>query len=115
MLGDQPLFIEHLQAMSKFADARLVALHDKAIDVVARLMDNGSEEAQIRAAQTALKALHKDGQDAKAQVNVKFVVKMPGKAPSSEDWASRFRAPVIVENDAQHEPEASPPNGGSGE
>lgn len=61
MLASQPLFVEYVAEMTKFADTRLQALFDKSVDVLAETMAGGSEMAKLRAAQQAMTAVGKAG------------------------------------------------------
>lgn len=91
MLAKQPLFMAYVKEMTQFTDVRLQALFDKGVDVVANLMQTGTEDTKLRAAQTVLKAVGKDGTQEKTTVNVKFVVQLPTKSATTADWESQHQ------------------------
>ena len=103
MLAKQPLFIEYVKTMTAFTDVRLQALFDKGVDVVAGLMQTGTEDTKLRAAQTVLKAVGKDGSQEKTTVAVKFVVQLPSKAASTREWEKQHlpksRVPITVDQE----------------
>lgn len=102
MLAKQPLFMAYVKEMTQFTDVRLQALFEKGVDVVADLMQTGTEDTKLRAAQTVLKAVGKDGTQEKVSVNMKFVVQLPAKAASTKDWESQHsakRAPLTIEQE----------------
>lgn len=70
MLSTQPAFLAYVEEMSKFADARLQAVYDKAVDVLATTMRDGSNMEKLRAAQQAMTAVGKAG-----SINVNAKVK----------------------------------------
>ena len=61
MLSGDPLFQGYLQEMMKFTDARLTALFDKSVDVLADTLLVGSEKGKLQAARMALRAVGKEG------------------------------------------------------
>lgn len=103
MLSHQPLFIAYVKKMTAFTDARLQALYEKGVDVVADLMISGTEDTKLRAAQTVLKAVGKDGSQEKITATVKFVVQLPSKAASTQEWEKQHlpRKPLIIDQEAE--------------
>lgn len=95
MLGLQPLFKEYIKTMGQFVDTRLEALYEKGVDTVASLMVTGTEDTKLRAAQTVLKAVGKDGQAERTSLAVKFVVQLPSKAATTKDWENQHLPRVI--------------------
>lgn len=95
MLALQPLFKEYIKTLSAFVDTRMEALYEKGVDTVATLMQTGTEDTRLRAAQTVLKAVGKDGQADKTTVAVKFVVQLPSKALTTQDWEKQHLPRVI--------------------
>lgn len=98
MLAKQPLFLAYVKEMTAFTDVRLQALFEKSVDVVAQLMQTGTEDTKLRSAQTVLKAVGKDGNQEKTTVNMKFVVQLPAKAASTKDWEGQHR-PKLIEQE----------------
>lgn len=86
MLSKQPLFMAYVKEMTAFTDVRLQALYEKGVDIVADLLISGTEDTKLRAAQTVLKAVGKDGTQEHTSVSVKFVVELPRKSASTADW-----------------------------
>lgn len=103
MLAKQPLFIDYVKQMTAFTDVRLQALFDRGVDVVADLMRSGTEDTKLRAAQTVLKAVGKDGSQEKTTVAVKFVVQLPQKTASTKEWEAlhqpKSRVPIVVDQE----------------
>lgn len=89
MLAQQPLFKAYIRELTAFVDTRLEAMYEKSLDVVGSLMQTGSEDNKLRAAQTVLKAVGKDGSAEKTSVTMKFVVQLPAKAATTKDWESQ--------------------------
>lgn len=98
MLSKQPLFISYVKEMTAFTEVRLQALFEKSVDVVAQLMQTGTEDTKLRSAQTVLKAVGKDGTQEKTTVNMKFVVQLPAKSASTQDWESQHK-PKLIEQE----------------
>lgn len=99
MLSKQPLFMAYVKEMTQFTDVRLQALFEKGVDVVADLMITGTEDTKLRAAQTVLKAVGKDGTQEHTTVSVKFVVELPRKSASTADWEAQHGPKVINQED----------------
>lgn len=101
MLAKQPLFIEYVKEMTKFTDVRLQALFEKSVDVLGASMITGSEDTRLRAAQTVLKAVGKDGSQEKTVTTVKFVVQLPSKSASTGDWEKQHakRLPATIDQE----------------
>lgn len=95
MLSKQPIFIAYVKEMTAFTDVRLQALFEKGVDVVADLMISGTEDTKLRAAQTVLKAVGKDGTQDNVSVSVKFVVELPRKSATTQDWEALHGPKVI--------------------
>jgi hypothetical protein len=87
MLSHQKLFSEYVQHMTGFADIQLQALFEKGVGVLGTAMREGSMSEKIDAAKTVLRAVGKDGSKGDIGVSVKFVVNVPEKSISSEQWA----------------------------
>ena len=61
MLGRQPLFRAYIKEMSEFTDARLEALFDQSVDVIADTMLTGTEDGRLKAAKLQLEATGRVG------------------------------------------------------
>lgn len=91
MLSQQTVFIQYVKEMTAFSDVRLQALFEKSVDVLGNSMMNGSEHVKLEAAKSVLKAVGKDGtSDKGTKVEMNFIVKIPTKDISSDDWAARI-------------------------
>lgn len=100
MLAKQPLFQDYVKDISAFVDTRMRAMHEKSVDVLGQLLQTGTEDTKLRAAQTVMKAIGKDGQKDIAKVSVNFVVQVPAKAASTRDWEKvHSRKPVTIEQE----------------
>lgn len=105
MLARQPIFIEYMREMSKFADARLEALFGQAVDVLAKNMKNGQEGSQLKAAGMVMQA---NGKAGTLNVNAKvqhthsllgILQSMPAATP-----VPKWNAPVIEEKVVESSP-----------
>lgn len=102
MLAKQELFVKYVREMTVFTDVRLQALFERAVDVTADLMRTGTEDTKLRAAQTVLKATGKDGSQEKTVSVHHFVVELPHKAATTQDWESKHspkRLPVTLDQE----------------
>lgn len=100
MLAQQPIFQAYVKDMTGFSEVRLAALFEKSVDVLGQSMLTGSEHVRLEAAKTVLKAVGKDGGSEKQTTNINFIVKVPTKAGTSEDWAAANRGKGrVLEND----------------
>ena len=57
----QPVCKEYLQGLTEYADARLAALYDKSVDVIAEGMAVGNTDEKLKAAKLQLEAIGKVG------------------------------------------------------
>lgn len=93
----QTLIKEKIKEFAEAADARLVALTEQSVEVIAEVMRDGNHRDKLNAARLQLEATNRvgAGKQAGVTVNQKFVVHLPAKALSSEDWASQHgRGPL---------------------
>lgn len=61
MLGRQPLFRAYIKEMSQFTEARLEALFDSSVNVMAEAMLTGSNDDKLKAAKLQLEATGRVG------------------------------------------------------
>jgi len=95
MLAQQDLFVAYVKEMSAFVDVRMQALHERAVDVLGTSMQNGSDHVKLAAAQTVLKAVGKDGSKEKELTVNHFVVHVPPKATSAEEWQKARQGRIL--------------------
>ena len=59
MLAKQPLCLAYVKEISQFVDARMEAMYEKSVDVIADLLDNGGAKEKLAAAQLHLRSIGK--------------------------------------------------------
>lgn len=62
-LGGDPLFVEHVRAMSRLVDTHMEALYGKSVDVIADQMTFGAAEDKLKAARLQLEATGRIGKN----------------------------------------------------
>lgn len=84
----QKLIKEKIAEFTDYADQRLLALTDKSVDVIADVLQSGSNKDRLNAARLQLEAVNRVGKNSGAVVNIqqKFVVHVPAKSLNAEQW-----------------------------
>lgn len=65
MLTQQALFQQYLEEMERVADVRLRALFERSVDVVAEVLNTGSNDEKLRAARLQMEAVERLGKNQK--------------------------------------------------
>lgn len=61
MLAQDPLCLQHLQDISKYVDARFLAMSEKVADVISDTLETGSEKAKLQAVKLQMEATNRIG------------------------------------------------------
>lgn len=97
MLLRQPLIKDKIKEFAEAADARLLALTDQSVEVIAEVLREGNHKEKLNAARLQLEAVSRVGASKAGSVvlNQKFVVNLPPKEASSADWAAKNQRPAL--------------------
>lgn len=90
MLLRQPLIKDKIKEYAEAADARLVALTEQSVEVIAEVLREGNHKEKLNAARLQMEATNRVGAGARGNivVNQKFVVHVPPKALSAGAWVA---------------------------